>query len=118
MLTTLSLAGGTDPRWSCSRYVSQHAHAERRDTRRVKQATAEWYVLQMLELSWDGFCTHTEQGWNIGKPCNGYLAGKIPHLVPAKRAECRTKTRLLPRSGPRAGGDPDLPPLGDGPARL
>lgn len=23
-------------------------------TRRVKRAIAEWYVLQMLELSWDG----------------------------------------------------------------
>jgi Recombinase len=65
-------------------------------TRRVKQAIAEWYVLQMLELSWDGFCTHTEQGWNIGKPCYGYQADKIPHPVPAKRAEGRTKTRLLP----------------------
>ena len=65
-------------------------------TRRVKQAIAEWYVLQMLELSWDGFCTHTEQGWNIGKPCYGYLADKIPHPVPAKRAEGKTKTRLRP----------------------
>jgi hypothetical protein len=65
-------------------------------TRRVKQAIAEWYALQMLELSWDGFCTHTEQGWNIGKPCYGYLADKIPHPVPAKRAEGRTKTRLRP----------------------
>lgn len=65
-------------------------------TRRVKQAIAEWYVLQMLELSWDGFCTHTEQGWNVGKPCYGYLADKIPHPVPAKRAEGKTKTRLRP----------------------
>jgi hypothetical protein len=53
-------------------------------THRVKQAIAEWYVLQMLELSWDGFCTHTEQGWNIGKPCYGHQADKIPHPVPAK----------------------------------
>jgi hypothetical protein len=36
----------------------------------------------MLELSWDGFCTHTEQGWNIGKPCYGYLANKIPTRCP------------------------------------
>ncbi|MDO0930216.1 recombinase family protein [Streptomyces sp. DG2A-72] len=35
-------------------------------TRRVKQAVSEWYVLQMLELSWDGFIQHIEQGWNIG----------------------------------------------------
>src|SRR5262249_37190607 len=47
-------------------------------------------------LSWDGFCSHTEQGWNIGKPCYGYQADRIPHPVPAKRAEGRTKTRLLP----------------------
>lgn len=37
-------------------------------TRRVKQAVSEWYVLQMLELSWDGFIEHTRQGWNTGKP--------------------------------------------------
>ena len=64
-------------------------------TRRVKQAIAEWYVLQMLELSWDGFCAHTEQGWNIGKPCYGYLSDKVPHPVPARRAEGKTKTRLI-----------------------
>jgi site-specific DNA recombinase len=37
-------------------------------TRRIKQAISEWYVLNMLELSWDGFREHTRQGWNIGKP--------------------------------------------------
>ncbi|HVQ94225.1 MAG TPA: hypothetical protein VMU51_24510, partial [Mycobacteriales bacterium] len=36
-------------------------------TRRVKQAISEWYVLNMLELSWEGFIQHTIQGWNIGK---------------------------------------------------
>jgi site-specific DNA recombinase len=65
-------------------------------TRRVKQAVAEWYVLQMLELSWDAFCEHTEQGWNVGKPCYGYRAKKIPHPVAARRAEGRSKTRLVP----------------------
>ena len=65
-------------------------------TRRVKQAIAEWYVIQMLELSWDGFCAHTEQGGNIGKPCYGYAADKKPHPVPARRAEGKTKTRLIP----------------------
>jgi hypothetical protein len=71
-------------------------------TRRVKQAVAEWYVLQMLELSWDGTAEHTEQGWNIGKPCYGYRAEKIPHPVAAKRAEGRTKSRLVahPVEGP------------------
>jgi len=48
-------------------------------TRRVKQAISEWYVLNMLELSWEGFIQHTIQGWNVGKPPYGYLAEKIPH---------------------------------------
>ncbi len=65
-------------------------------TRRVKQAVSEWYVLQMLELSWDGFIEHTQQGWNTGKPPYGYLAEKVPHPVPARRAEGRTKHRLVP----------------------
>jgi site-specific DNA recombinase len=65
-------------------------------TRRVKQAVAEWYVLQMLELSWDGTVEHTHQGWNIGKPPYGYIAKTVPHPVPAKRDEGRTKHRLVP----------------------
>jgi site-specific DNA recombinase len=65
-------------------------------TRRVKQAISEWYVLNMLELSWEGFIQHTIQGWNVGKPPYGYLPEKIPHPVPARRAEGRTKHRLVP----------------------
>ncbi|GAA1814995.1 recombinase family protein [Planosporangium flavigriseum] len=65
-------------------------------TRRVKQGVAEWYVLDMLERSWDGFKVHTGQGWNIGKPPYGYAAQKIEHPVPAKAAEGLTKTRLVP----------------------
>lgn len=65
-------------------------------TRRVKQAVAEWYVLQLLEQSWDGTAEHTEQGWNIGKPCYGYRAHTVPHPVAARRAEGRTKHRLVP----------------------
>ncbi|MEV5413165.1 recombinase family protein [Thermopolyspora sp. NPDC052614] len=65
-------------------------------TRRVKQGVAEWYVLELLEKSWAGFETHTEQGFNIGKPPYGYSAHKIPHPVPAKRAEGATKHRLVP----------------------
>jgi site-specific DNA recombinase len=64
-------------------------------TRRVKQGVAEWYVLDMLEKSWDGFCEHTRQGWNVGTPPYGYKADRIPHPVPAKRAEGLTKTRLI-----------------------
>jgi site-specific DNA recombinase len=65
-------------------------------TRRIKQAIAEWCVIRMLELSWDGFCAHTEQGWNSGKACYGYAADRRPHPVPARRAEGKTKTRLIP----------------------
>jgi hypothetical protein len=65
-------------------------------TRRVKQSVAEWYVLEVLEKSWDGLREHTRQGWNVGRPPYGYLAEAIPHPVPAKRAEGKTKTRLVP----------------------
>ncbi|MET9294310.1 recombinase family protein [Streptomyces sp. NPDC003077] len=65
-------------------------------TRRVKQAVAEWYVLQMLELSWDGFIEHVQQGWNVGKPPYGYQAERVPHPVPAKREQGLTKHRLIP----------------------
>ncbi|MFC5830366.1 recombinase family protein [Nonomuraea insulae] len=65
-------------------------------TRRVKQAVSEWYVLQTLELAWDGTCEHTEQGWNTGKACYGYRNDRLPHPVAAKRAEGKTKSRLVP----------------------
>jgi site-specific DNA recombinase len=65
-------------------------------TRRIKQAISEWYVVNLLELSWDGFREHTRQGWNIGKPPYGYLADRQPHPVKTKRAEGKTKTRLIP----------------------
>jgi site-specific DNA recombinase len=64
-------------------------------TRRVKQGVAEWYVLEILEKSWDGFRTHTQQGWNVGRPPYGYLGDKTPHPVPARRAEGKTKSRLI-----------------------
>lgn len=63
-------------------------------TRRVKQGVAEWYVTEMLEKSWDGFETHTDQGYNVGKPCYGYRAEHIKHPVPAKRAKGMKKTKL------------------------
>lgn len=71
-------------------------------TRRVKQAISEWYVLQMLELSWKGFMQHTAQGWNIGKPPYGYTGERHPHPVKAKREEGITKHRLVrdPACGP------------------
>ncbi len=64
--------------------------------RRVKQSVAEWYVLEILEKSWDGLAEHIRQGWNIGRPPYGYQADKIPHPVPARRASGATKTRLVP----------------------
>ena len=68
--------------------------------RRTKQMLAEWYVRQLLELSWDGYCEHTRQGWNIGVPPYGYVGERVPHPVPAKREQGMSKTRLVP--------DPDL----------
>ena len=65
-------------------------------TRRIKQAISEWYVINMLELSWDGYREHTRQGWNIGKPPYGYLVEKHPHPVKAKSDEGKVKTRLVP----------------------
>jgi hypothetical protein len=65
-------------------------------TRRIKQAISEWYVINMLEMSWDGTREHTRQGWNIGKPPYGYLAERHPHPVKAKRDEGKVKTRLIP----------------------
>jgi Recombinase/Recombinase zinc beta ribbon domain len=65
-------------------------------TRRVKQAISEWYVVNMLELSWDGVIEHTRQGWNIGKPPYGYIAERHPHPVKAKRDDGKVKTRLVP----------------------
>ncbi|WP_301174569.1 recombinase family protein, partial [Actinomadura geliboluensis] len=65
-------------------------------TRRVKQGVAEWYVLELLEKSWGGFEAHTQQGFNVGKPPYGYKALKIPHPVPARRAEGASKHKLTP----------------------
>jgi DNA invertase Pin-like site-specific DNA recombinase len=67
-------------------------------TRRVKQGISEWYVLEMLEKSRGGLEVHSEDGFNIGKPPYGYIAETIPHPVPAKRAEGKTKSRLAPDS--------------------
>ncbi|HEV2370984.1 MAG TPA: recombinase family protein [Streptosporangiaceae bacterium] len=63
--------------------------------RRVKQGVAEWFRLQIKEKAWAGLREHSLDGWNIGSPPYGYLAEKVPHPVPAKRAEGRTKTRLI-----------------------
>jgi site-specific DNA recombinase len=71
-------------------------------TRRVKQAIAEWYVLDMLEKSWGGLMEHTEQGFNIGKPPYGYQVVVEKHPVPTKAALGKVKRRLVkdPIRGP------------------
>lgn len=64
--------------------------------RRINQSVAEYEVLNMLELSWGGTCTHVREGYNIGKPCYGYKAKKFRHPNPAKAEKGLTKTRLEP----------------------
>jgi site-specific DNA recombinase len=63
--------------------------------RRVKQGVAEWYRLQLKEKIWKGLIEHSLDGWNIGSPPYGYLADRIPHPVPYKAAQGRTKARLI-----------------------
>ncbi|TMC07681.1 MAG: amidase [Chloroflexi bacterium] len=63
--------------------------------RRFNMALAEWYRLQLLAESRKGIRTHTMQGWSWGPVPYGYLAEKVPHPVPARRAEGKTKTRLV-----------------------
>jgi site-specific DNA recombinase len=72
-------------------------------TRRLKQGVAEWYVLELVEKSRAALEEHTRQGFNTGRPPYGYRAQRLPHPIPAKRAEGKTKTRLLV--------DPDRAPV-------
>jgi site-specific DNA recombinase len=62
--------------------------------RRVKQGVAEWFRLQLKEKCWKGLAEHSIDGWNIGPAPYGYLAERIPHPVPVKASQGRTKTRL------------------------
>jgi hypothetical protein len=63
--------------------------------RRVKQGVAEWFRLQLKEKIWKGLIEHSLDGWNIGTPPYGYTAERIPHPVPYKAAQGRTKARLV-----------------------
>jgi site-specific DNA recombinase len=63
--------------------------------RRVKQGVAEWFRLQLKEKIWKGLIEHSLDGWNIGSPPYGYAAERIPHPVPFKAAQGRTKARLV-----------------------
>ena len=71
--------------------------------RRVKQGVAEWLRLQIKEKTWKGLVEHSLDGWNIGAPPYGYLADRVPHPVPVKASQGRSKTRLAP--------DPDRAPV-------
>src|ERR1700761_406085 len=62
--------------------------------RRVKQGVAEWLRLQIKEKTWKGLVEHSIDGWNIGTPPYGYRADRVPHPVPVKASQGRTKTRL------------------------
>jgi hypothetical protein len=68
--------------------------------RRVKQGVAEWFRLQIKEKAWRGLREHSLAGWNIGTPPHGYAAERVPHPVPYKAAQGRTKTRLDPPRAP------------------
>ena len=63
--------------------------------RRVKQGVAEWYRFQLKEKAWKGLIEHALDGWNIGPAPYGYAAERIPHPIPVKAAQGRTKTRLV-----------------------
>jgi hypothetical protein len=63
--------------------------------RRVKQGIAEWYRFQIKEKAWKGLREHAMDGWNIGPAPYGYAPERIPHSVPVKAAQGRTKTRLV-----------------------
>jgi DNA invertase Pin-like site-specific DNA recombinase len=85
--------------------------------RRINQSVAEYEVLNTLEMSRGGLCTHIRDSWNIGKPPHGYKAKRYRHPNPAKAA---TKTRLEPDGmlgrAPAARPRRDHPPPGQ-PAR-
>lgn len=81
-------------------------------TRRVKQGIAEWYALDMIKRARDGFETHTEQGYNVGKACYGYRTvpirldvvgsdgdGELGGAV--EPTQVRTGSRGKGRNGPR-----------------
>ncbi|WP_275294602.1 recombinase family protein [Amycolatopsis sp. La24] len=70
------------------------SRAQRVLQRRINQSIAEYEVLNTLEQSWGGLCTHVREGFNIGKPPYGYKAKIIPHPNPSKAAKGHTKSRL------------------------
>ncbi len=71
------------------------SRAQRVLQRRINQSIAEYEVLNTLEQSWGGLCTHVREGYNLGKPPYGYKAKVIPHPNPAKADKGHTKTLLI-----------------------
>ena len=69
-------------------------------TRRVKQGVAEWYALDMLQRARDGFETHTEQGYSVGKAPYGYRG----HTVALQRGTTDTSTGATEVGANGAGG--------------
>ena len=63
--------------------------------RRVKQGVAEWFRLQLKEKTRKGLAEHALDGWNIGPAPYGYLPDRVPHPVPVKASQGRSKTRLV-----------------------
>lgn len=72
------------------------SRAQRILQRRINQSIAEYEVLNTLEQSWGGLCTHVREGWNIGKPPYGYRGKTYRHPNPTKAEKGITKTRLEP----------------------
>ncbi len=72
------------------------SRAQRVLQRRINQSIAEYEVINTLEQSWGGLCTHVREGWNIGKPPYGYKAKTYRHPNPSKADKGLTKTRLEP----------------------
>ena len=70
------------------------SQAQRVLQRRINQSIAEYEVINTLEQSWGGLCTHIREGYNIGKPPYGYIAKVIPHPNPTKATKGQTKSRL------------------------
>lgn len=60
------------------------SRAQRILQRRINQSIAEYEVLNTLEQSWGGLCTHVREGWNIGKPPYGYRGKTYRHPNPMK----------------------------------
>ena len=61
---------------------------------------AEWYRIQLKEKVWKGLVEHSLDGWNIGTPPYGYAAERIPHPVPFKADQGRTKSLSAARRAP------------------